>query len=203
MTSPPSKRLLPTQNASASSPFLGGVPVFKEANSVLGAGVVEYFVNISDIAKLADDIPTPAVSAQEPPRRHECESHALDRRTCFSGRRKKLASKRAVLGDTSEAHLRHLGRRPGQAASIAYIPQTPFSYREFQVNLPGIYALAMTCRKIFSRKGDSGQNRHVRIHRARQARHVHFRSTHALTGEVGYLQSDFSIRLQQEHFLRA
>lgn len=185
------KALANTKTPVPSSSFLGGIPAYKEASSVLGDGGLEYFLNISDIAKLANDVPTPAgfragtvLDALK-----ASSMHSIAGRVVLDGAKTRFET--AVLGDASEGTIFDIwGAGQAKPASIVYIPQDAVSYREFQVNLPGIYALAMRVAKSFLAKGDQDKtDMFESIARAKLGMSTS-EALHSLTGEMGYMQSD-------------
>jgi hypothetical protein len=187
--------------ATPSTQLLSGTPAFKEASSVLGSGALEYFVNISEIGRMANDVPTPAgfragtlldalkLSAM----------HSVAGRVVLDGAKTRFQT--AILGDTSEGSIFDIwGSGQAKPASVAYIPQDSVSYREFQVNLPGIYALALRVAKSFTAKGDDEKtDMFEAIARAKLGMSI-TEATHALSGELGYLQADSSYDLRNNTF---
>ncbi|MBS1839986.1 MAG: hypothetical protein JSS69_07020 [Acidobacteria bacterium] len=170
---------------------LGGVPAFKEASAVLGEGALEFFLNISDIAKLAKDVPTPAGfrAGTVLDALNVKAMHSIAGRVYLDGTKTRFQT--VVLGDTSEGTIFDIwGAGQTRPASIAYIPQDAVSYREFQVNLPGIYALAMHVAKSFLTQGDQDKTDMIESMARAKLGMSTSDALHSLTGEMGYLQSD-------------
>ncbi len=183
------------------SESLAATPEFKEASPLLGSGCFEYFLNISDLAKLANDVPTPAgfragtvLDAMK-----AGSMHSFAGRVVLDGPKTRFQT--AVLGDASEGTIFDIwGAGQAKPASIAYIPQDAVSYREFQLNLPGIYALAMRVAKSFLAQGEQDKTDMIEsLARAKLGMSTS-EALHALTGEAAYLQADSSYDLSKNTF---
>src|SRR5262249_47272098 len=99
----------------------------------------------------------------------------------------------ALLGDAAPGTIFDIWDA-GQAkpASLAYVSPDALAYRETQLNLPGIYALAMRIAKSFTAKGDEDKTDMIEaIARAKLGMSVSD-ALNTFTGELGYLQSDSS-----------
>src|SRR5262249_38365147 len=125
------------------SNFLGGVAAYKEATPSLG-GALEFFVNIADAIKLAGDAPGPqGIRPSMVLDSMKMSSvHSFAGRVSLDGAKTRFQG--GILGDTAAGSIFDLWDT-GQAkpASIAYISPSTVSYRETQLNLPGLYALAL------------------------------------------------------------
>jgi len=192
------KRLKPDAPQSES---LATTSEFKEAGPLLGSGSLEYFLNMSAIARLANDVPTPAgfragtvLDAIKISSMHSIAGHVgLD------GAKTRFQT--AVLGDASEGTIFDIwGAGQAKPASIAYIPQDAVSYREFQVNLPGIYALAMRVAKSFLAQGDQDKTDMFESMARAKLGMSTSDALHALTGELGYLQAEGSFDFSKSTF---
>jgi hypothetical protein len=182
---------------------LGGVPAFKEASPVLGnGGILEFFVNISDVVKLAGDAPGPQGIRPSA----VLDSIKMSSVHSFSGRvfldGAKTRFQAGVLGDTTSGGIFDIWDA-GQAkpASTAYITPNAVSYRETQLNLPGVYALAMQIAKPFLPKG-SDEDRKNMIDAASLVKlgMPVSDALNSLTGELGYLQTDSSFDFGKNTF---
>ncbi len=182
---------------------LGGVPAFKEANPVLGnGGILEFFVNISDVVKLAGDTPGPQGIRPST----ILDSIKMNSVHSFSGRvfldGSKTRFQAGILGEAAPGTLFDIWDA-GQAkpASIAYITPNAVSYRETQLNLPGVYALGMQIAKPFLPKG-SDEDRKNMIDAASLVKLGMPLSDalNSLTGELGYLQTDSSFDFGKNTF---
>ncbi|HWZ99531.1 MAG TPA: hypothetical protein VN025_17370 [Candidatus Dormibacteraeota bacterium] len=179
---------------------LGAVSAFKEASAVLGGGILEYFVNISDITKLAADMPTPAgfragtvLDAMK-----VNAIHSIAGRVVLDGDKTRFQT--SILGSTSAGTIFDIWDA-GQAnpASIAYIPPNAISYREAQLNFPGIYALAMRVAKSFTAQGDDKTDMIEAMARAKLGMST-ADALDSLTGELGYVQTDSAFDLGKNTF---
>jgi hypothetical protein len=183
------------------SESLAATPEFKEASPLLGSGSFEYFLNISDLAKLASDVPTPAGfrAGTVLDAIRVGSMHSFAGRVVLDGPKTRFQT--AVLGDASEGTIFDIwGAGLARPASIAYIPQEAVSYREFQLNLPGIYALAMRVAKSFLAQGEQDKTDMFESMARAKLGLSTSDALHALTGEVGYLQADSTYDLSKNTF---
>lgn len=187
------KALRNAKTAAPSSAFLGDVPAFKEANAVLGGGILEYFINISSVTKLAADSSGlggfragPVLDAMK------IEAlHSVAGRVVLDGSKTRMQL--AFLGDASAGTVFDIwGAGQAKPASLAYVSPDAVSYRETQLNLSGIYALAMRVAKSFTAKGDEDKTDLVEsMARAKLGMSISD-ALNSFTGELGYLQNDSS-----------
>jgi len=187
------KALRNTKTGAPPSPFLGGVPAFKEANSVVGGGIFEYFANIAAVTQLAADASGPGGFRAGPvlDAMKTSALHSVAGRIVLDGSKTRMQL--AFLGDASTGTIFDIWDA-GQAkpASLAYVSSDAVSYRETQLNLPGIYALAMRVAKSFTAKGDDDKTDLIEsIARAKLGMSI-TDALNSFTGELGFLQNDSS-----------
>jgi hypothetical protein len=187
------KVLRNTKTTAPSSTFLGGVPAFKEANPVLGGGILEYFINISSVTKLAADSSGPGGFRTGPVlgAMKIDALHSVAGRVVLDGSKTRMQL--AFLGEASAGTVFDIwDAGQEKPASLAYVSPAAVSYRETQLNLPGIYALAMRVAKSFTAKGDEDKTDLVEsMARAKLGMSISDALT-SFTGELGYLQNDSS-----------
>ena len=172
---------------------LANSSAFKEAHSVLGAGIFEYFINIASVTKLAADTRGPGGVRTGPvlDAMKVNALHSISGQVVLDGAKTRMQL--AFLGDTSAGTVFAIWDA-GQTkpVSLAYVSPNAISYREAQLNLPGIYALAMRVAKSFTAKGDDDKTYMIEaIARAKLGMSV-ADALNTFTGEMGYLQYDSS-----------
>ena len=183
---------------------LGGVPAFKEANPVLGnVGILEFFVNISYVIKLAGDAPGLSPQGIRPSAIFDSlkmsSVHSFSGRVFLDGAKTRFQG--GILGEAAPGTIFDIWDA-GQAkpASIAYITPDAVSYRETQLNLPALYALALRVATPFFSKGQADPSNVMEA-----AAQIKFGMSTAdalnsLTGELGYLQTDSSFDFGKNTF---
>jgi len=182
---------------------LGGVPAFKEANPVLGnGGILEFFVNISDVVKLAGDTPGPQGIRPST----ILDSIKMSSVHSFSGRvfldGAKTRFQAGILGEAAPGTPFDIWDA-GQAkpASTAYITPNAVSYRETQLNLPGVYALGMQIAKPFLPKGSDEDRKNMMDAASLVKLGMPLSDAfNSLTGELGYLQTGSSFDFGKNTF---
>ena len=182
---------------------LGGVPAFKEANPVLGnGGILEFFLNVSDAIKLAGDAPGP--QGIRPSTIFDSikmsSVHAISGRVFLEGAKTRFQA--GILGEAAPGTIFDIwDAGQEKPASTAYITPNAVSYRETQLNLPGVYALAMQIAKSFLPKG-TDEDRKNMIDAASLVKLGMPASgaLNSLTGELGYLQTDSSFDFGKNTF---
>src|ERR1700740_3648092 len=136
------EEILNTVNGKPGSATLSQSAAFQEAKPLLNGGVVEFFLNISSVAKLALDsmsgspmAATPVVTALKLDSVHSVAGHMS-----LEGAKTRMQA--AILGDTSSGGLFDIWAE-GQAnpVSLGYLSPDTINYGESQFNLPGIYAM--------------------------------------------------------------
>jgi len=172
---------------------LGSSAAFKEANSILGGGIFEYFINTSSVTKLAADSSGPGGFRTGPilDAMKISALHSVAGRVVLDGSKTRMQL--AFLGDASAETIFDIWDA-GQAkpVSLAYVSPDAVSYRETQLNLPGIYALAMRVAKSFAAKGDDDKTDLVEsMARAKLGMSI-TDALNSFTGEFGFLQNDSS-----------
>jgi len=180
---------------------LGSVPAFKEANPLFGNGIFEFFLNVSGAIKLAEDAPGPQgirpsmildsikLSAV----------HSISGRVFLDGAKTRFQA--GILGEAAPGTIFDIWDA-GQAkpASIAYITPNAVSYRETQLNLPGVYALAMRMAKPFLPKSPDDKTDMVEMAAQMKLGMSTSEALNSLTGEIGYLQTDSSFDFAKNIF---
>jgi hypothetical protein len=181
---------------------LGGIPAFKEANPVLGnGGILEFFVNISDVIKLAGDAPGPQGIRPS----MILDSLKMSSVHSFSGRvfldGSKTRFQAGVLGEAAPGTIFDIwDAGQEKPASTAYITSNAVSYRETQLNLPALYALALRVATPFFPKGQADPSNMMEAAAQIKLGMTTTEALNSLTGEFGYLQTDSSLDLGKNTF---
>ena len=182
------------------SNFLGGVAAYKEATPSLG-GALEFFVNIADAIKLAGDAPGPqGIRPSMVLDSMKMSSvHSFAGRVSLDGAKTRFQG--GMLGDTAAGSIFDLWDT-GQAepASIAYISPSTVSYRETQLNLPGLYALALRIATPFFPKGQVEPSNMVEAAAQLKLGMPVSEALNSFTGEFGALSSSTSFEVGQNIF---
>lgn len=174
---------------------------FKEAHSVLGTGILEYFVNIANVTKLAADTSGPGGVRTGPvlDAMKVNALHSVSGQVVLDGAKTRMQL--AFLGDTSVGTIFDIWDA-GQTnpTSLAYVSPSAISYREAQLNLPGIYALAMRVAKSFTAKGDDDKTDMIEAMARLKLGMSVADALNTFTGEMGYLQYDSSFDLSKNAY---
>jgi hypothetical protein len=183
------EEILNTVNGKPGSATLSQSAAFQEAKPLLNGGVVEFFLNISSVAKLALDsmsgspmAATPVVTALKLDSVHSVAGHMS-----LEGAKTRMQA--AILGDTSSGGLFDIWAE-GQAnpVSLGYLSPDTINYGESQFNLPGIYA--MVKRVFASASGSTAQTTTVMESAAETRLGMPLPQALGLTtGEFAYLQA--------------
>jgi len=141
------------------------------------------------VVKLAGDTPGPqGIRPKHDSRLHKNELGSFVFWPRFSGRRKKLAFKRAFSGKPLPAHPLTFGNAGRQSPRALPTSANAVSYRETQHHLPGVYALGMQSQSLLAKGSDEDRKNMMDAPRG-EARHALSDAFNSLTGELGYLQT--------------
>jgi hypothetical protein len=180
------------KNGAVPAASLANSAAFKEANSVLGGGIFEAFLDISGVNKLAADSSGPGGFRAGPilDAMKISALHSVAGRVVLEGSKTRMQV--AFLGDASAETIFDIWDA-GQAkpASLSYVTPDAVSYRETQLNLPGIYAMGMRVAKSFAQKGEDRTAMLEAVASAKLGMPV-ADALNSFTGELGYLQNDSS-----------
>ena len=190
------------KNNAAPAPSLADSSAYKEAGSLLGSGVLEYFVRISGLRDLAPESAGAAGFRAGP----ILDALKLDSIHSFSGHivldGSKTRLQGALLGDASQGTLFDLWDA-GQAtpASLSYISPNAISYNETQINLQGIYALAKRTADTLMPKGQQNNADLVEsMARARLGMSISDVLS-AFSGEFAYAQTNSALDAGKQTYL--
>jgi hypothetical protein len=120
---------------------LSEMAAYREAQPLLGSGLLEFFVNISNAQSLADESSVsgvkvaPLIGALKLGALHSLAGHVT-----LEGAKTHVQG--ALLGDASAGTLFDLwGEGQAAPASLSFVPADAISYTSSQINFMGIYAL--------------------------------------------------------------
>ena len=181
---------------------LGGVPAFKEANSVLGnGGILEFFLNVSDAIKLAGNAPGPqGIRPSTILDSIKMSSvHSISGRVFLDGAKTRFQA--GILGEAAPGTIFDIwDTGQEKPASTAYITPNAVSYRETQLNLPALYALALRVAAPFFPKGQADPTNVIEAAAQMKLGMSSSDALNSLTGELGYLQTDSSFDFGKNTF---
>ncbi len=127
-------------NGKSSSGSLADAPAYKEAQSALGAGQVEFFLRVADLKSLASDSSAGGFRVRPLLDAVKLEAiHSLYGRVLLEGAKTRIQG--AALGDTAPGSLFDIwGDGTAAPASLSVVPADAVSYNDTQINLTGLYA---------------------------------------------------------------
>lgn len=196
------EKIVARTNPGATPMSLSGVPAFKEASPVLGnGGILEFFVNICDVIKLAGDAPGPqGIRPSMILDSLKMSSvHSFSGRVFLDGARTRFQA--GVLGEAAPGTIFDIwDAGQEKPASIAYITPNAVSYRETQLNLPAFYALALRVATPFFPKGQTDPSNMMEAAAQIKLGMSTSDALNSLTGELGYLQTDSSFDFGKNTF---
>jgi len=180
---------------------LAAVPAFQEAGPVLGDGIFEFFINLSDAIRLAGDAPGPQGIRPSTilDSIRMSAVHSVSGRVYLDGAKTRFQA--GILGDAAPGTVFDIwDRGQEKPASIAYITPNAVSYREAQLNLPGVYALAMRIARPFLPKSPDEKTDMMEMAAQMKLGMSTSEALSSFTGEMGYLQTGSSFDFGKNTF---
>jgi hypothetical protein len=144
------------EGKAAGAPSLAQSEAYKEAQSQLGGGVLEFFVRLPGLKSLA---PTPSVQGFNVAPLFEAIKldavHSICGRLVLDGAKTRMQG--AILGDNSPGTLFDFwGSGQESPASLALLPPKAISYSESQFNFVGLYEILMRAVSAVLPPGQNG-----------------------------------------------
>ncbi len=188
-------------NGKPGSITLAQSPAYQEAKPLLSGGVMEYFLSISSLTKLALDTPESKVAQVRPLLTAlKLDSlHSIAGHISIEGAKTRVRA--AILGDTSPGGLFDIWAQ-GQAnpVSLGYVSPETIYYGESQFDLPAIFA---TIKRAFIEGGGMSTQTALAMQGAAETR-IGMPLPDALgltTGEIAYLQTSPTLEESQKIYL--
>jgi hypothetical protein len=188
-------------NGKPGSSTLAQSPAFQEAKPLLSGGVIEFFLSISSLTRVALDSPDGTVSQAKP----LLAALKLDYLHSFAGHISiegaKTRVRAAILGDTAPGGLFDIWAE-GQAnpVSLGYVSPETIYYGESQFDLPAIFA---TIKRTFTQASALSPQTTTAMEAAAETR-IGMPLPEALgltTGEIAYLQTSPVLEESQKIYL--
>lgn len=123
----------------STSGSLDDAPAYKEAQSALGAGQVEFFLRVGDLKSLAADSSAGGFRVRPLLDAIKLEAiHSISGRVLLDGAKTRVQA--AALGDTAPGSLFDIwGPGSPKPASLSVVPADAVSYSDTQIDLTGLY----------------------------------------------------------------
>lgn len=123
----------------STSGSLDDAPAYKEAQSALGAGQVEFFLRVGDLKSLAADSSAGGFRVRPLLDAIKLEAiHSISGRVLLDGAKTRVQA--AALGDTAPGSLFDIwGPGSPTPASLSVVPADAVSYSDTQIDLTGLY----------------------------------------------------------------
>jgi hypothetical protein len=133
------EEILNRLSGKSSSGSLGDAPAYKEAQSALGAGQVEFFLRVGDLKSLAADSSAGGFRVSSLLDAIRLEAiHSISGRVLLDGAKTRVQA--AALGDTAPGSLFDIwGPGTPAPASLSVVPADAVSYSDTQIDLTGLY----------------------------------------------------------------
>jgi hypothetical protein len=133
------EEILNRLNGKPSSGSLADAPAYKEAQSALAAGQVEFFLSVADLKSLASDSSAGGFRVRPLLDAIKLEAiHSVSGRVLLDGTKTRVQA--AALGDTAPGSLFDIwGPGAPAPASLTVVPADAVSYSDTQIDLTGLY----------------------------------------------------------------
>jgi hypothetical protein len=135
------EEILNRLNGKSPAGSLADSPAYKEAQSTLGAGQVEFFLRVPELKTLASDTSAGGFSMRPLLEAIKLDSiHSLSGRVLFEGAKTRVQA--VALGDPAPGTLFDIWDQGAAAPpALSLVPAGAYSYTDTEINLSGLYAL--------------------------------------------------------------
>ena len=135
------EEILNRLNGKSPAGSLGDSPAYKEAQTTLGAGQVEFFLRVPELKALASDTSAGGFSMRPLLEAIKLDSiHSLSGRVLLEGAKTRVQA--VALGDPAPGTLFDIWDQGAAAPpALSLVPAGAYSYTDTEINLSGLYAL--------------------------------------------------------------
>lgn len=135
------EEILNRLNGKSSAGSLADFPAYKEAQTTLGAGQVEFFLRVPELKALASDTSAGGFSMRPLLEAIKLDSiHSLSGRVLLDGAKTRVQA--VALGDPAPGTLFDIWDQGAAAPpALSLVPAGAYSYTDTEINLSGLYAL--------------------------------------------------------------